>query len=153
MPIFLPSYHSGRNHGCTSSHRDSCIYFEFIGTVECVIDALSEVCEAKNFKMLKGPKHDIPLRLQEEVIKMADLTAQQTCMLEEIASLVRDVDELMAQMEALKECYSKVMNRLESHKRFVGHMSYSICRTIYVVDRCRGELMSRASDWLSGVST
>lgn len=48
-------------------------------------------------------------------------------MLGEIEPLVRDADELMAQMEALKERFNKVMNRLESHKRFYDHVGIFIC--------------------------
>lgn len=92
--------------------------------------------------MLKGLVYDVRLCLQEEEIRMADLIAQQTWVLKEIGPLVRDADELMAQIEALKECYNKVMNLLESCKRFVDLMGNSIRRTIHVVDRYRGELMS-----------
>lgn len=67
-------------------------------------------------------------------------------MLGEIGPLVRDADELMAQMEALKEHFNKIMNRLESCKRFVDHVGNSIRRTIYMVDRSRGELMSLEID-------
>lgn len=63
-------------------------------------------------------------------------------MLGDIGPLVKDADELMAQMEALKECFNKVMNHLESRKRFIDNVGNSICWTIYMVDRCRGELMS-----------
>lgn len=55
-------------------------------------------------------------------------------------------------MEALKECYNKVMNCLESRKRFVNHINNSIYHTIYLVDRCKDELMSQASSQHSGVS-
>lgn len=44
------------------------------------------------------------------------------------------------------------MNHLESRKRFIDHVGNSICHTIYMVDRCRGELMSRVSDQCNGVS-
>lgn len=115
---------------------------EFRSTVMCLLDALSELCEAKNIKVLKGPKYDVHLHLQEEEIRVANLTSQQTRVLKEIGPLVQDVDKLIAKMEVLKECFSKVMNHLESRKRFIDHVSNSICWTIYIVDHCRGELMS-----------
>lgn len=40
----------------------------------CLHDALFELCEAKDIKVLKGPEHDVHLRLQEEEIRMTDLT-------------------------------------------------------------------------------
>lgn len=49
-------------------------------------------------------------------------------------------------MEALKEHFNKVMNYLETCKRFVDHVGNSICQIIYMVDRYRGELMSREMD-------
>lgn len=73
---------------------------------------------------------------------MANLTAQHTRVLDKIGPLVRDADELMAQIEALKECFNKVINHLETHKRFFDHVGNSIRQTINMVDRCKGELMS-----------
>lgn len=58
-------------------HIEICVYnSEFRGTVMCLLDALSGLCEVKDIKVLKGPKHDIRLRLQVEEIKMANLTTQ-----------------------------------------------------------------------------
>jgi len=105
---------------------------EFMGIVMCLLDALSELCEVKDIKVLTGIEHNVRLHLQEEEIRMMDLTAQQTQVLEEIGPLVRDANELMAQMEVLKERYNKVMNCLKSHKRFVNHMGNSIRRAIYM---------------------
>lgn len=99
---------------------------EFKGTVMCLFDAFFELCEAKDIKILKEPEHDVCLCLQEEEIKMVDLTSQQTQVLMEIRLLVWDVDELMAQMELLKECFNKVMNCLKTHKTFVDHVGNSI---------------------------
>lgn len=58
---------------------------------------------------------------------MVDLTAQQTWVLDEIGPLVRDADELTVQMEALKESFNRVMNRLKTSKRFIDHVGNSIC--------------------------
>lgn len=109
----------------------------------CLLDALSRLCEVNDIKVLKGSEHDVCLRLLEEEIKMVDLTTQQTWVLDEIRPLVRDADKLMAQIEALKERFKKVMNHLKTRKRFVDHVGNSIHRTIYMVDRCKGELMSQ----------
>jgi len=68
-----------------------------------------------------------------------------------MGTLVRDADELMAQIEALKERFNKVMNPLETRKRFVDHVGNSIRQSIYMVDHCRGELMSREMDQRDGV--
>lgn len=73
-------------------------------------------------------------------------------MLDKIGPLVRDTDELMAQMDVLKERFNKVMNRLETCKRFVNHVENSIRWTIYMVDHCRGELMSWEIDQCNGIS-
>lgn len=78
-------------------HIETRVYnSEFRGIVMCLLDALSKLYEAKDFKLLKGLEHGIYLHLQEEEIKMANLTTKQTRVLEEIGLLVRDVDELMA---------------------------------------------------------
>lgn len=42
----------------------------------CLLDALSKLYEIKDIKVLKGLEHDVCLRLQEEEIRMADLTSQ-----------------------------------------------------------------------------
>lgn len=60
----------------------------------CLLDTLSEPCEVKDIKVLKGPEHDVHLHLQEEEIRIADLTSQQTRVLMEIGPLVWDTDEL-----------------------------------------------------------
>lgn len=81
----------------TLDRIEACVYnSEFRGTVMCLLDALSELCEAKDIKVLEGLEHDIRLCLQEEEIKMVDLITQQTQVLGEIRPLVRDADELMA---------------------------------------------------------
>lgn len=72
---------------------EACVYnSEFRGTVMCLLNALSELCEVKDIKVLKGPEHDVHLHLQKEEIWMADLTSQQTQVLEEIGPLVWDAD-------------------------------------------------------------
>lgn len=62
-----------------------------------------------------------------------------------------DADELMAQMEALKECFNKVMNCLKTHKRFIDHVENFILLSIYMVDHCRGKLMSQEMKQCDGV--
>lgn len=43
-------------------HIEICVHnSEFKGTVMCLLDALSRICEAKNIKVLKGSKYDIRL--------------------------------------------------------------------------------------------
>lgn len=88
----------------------------------CLLDVLSKLYEVKDIKVLKGLEHGIRLCIQEEDIRMADLTAQQTWVLKEIGPLVMDADELMALMEVLKKCFNKVMNFLESRKRFINNV-------------------------------
>lgn len=83
---------------------------------------------------------------------MAGLIVQHTQLLNKIRPLVRDANELMAQMEALKERFNKVMNRMETRKRFVDQVGNSIHRTIYMMDRCKGELMSRENNQRDGIS-
>lgn len=73
-------------------------------------------------------------------------------MLGKIGPLVRDANELMAQMKVLNERFNKVMNHQKSCKRFVDHVDNSFCRTIYMVDHYRGELMSQEIDWCDEVS-
>lgn len=65
---------------------------KFRGTIICLINALSELCEMKDIKILKGLEHDVRLLLQEEDIRMTNLTSQQNWVLGEIGLLVRDVD-------------------------------------------------------------
>lgn len=45
-------------------HIEACIYNSaFRGMVMCLLDALFELCEAKDIKVLKGLEHDVRLRL------------------------------------------------------------------------------------------
>lgn len=44
-------------------------------------------------------------------------------MLEEVTPYIQDVEELMTQLEALKVCYNKAMNRLEVCKKCLDHTS------------------------------
>lgn len=54
-------------------------------------------------------------------------------------------------MKALKEFFNKVMNHLETRKRFVDHVGNFILRSIYMVDHFRGKLMSQEMDRHDGV--
>lgn len=55
-------------------------------------------------------------------------------------------------MEALKERFNKVMNRIETCKKFIDHVGNSIRQTIYMVDHCRSELMSWEINLHNGIS-
>lgn len=61
----------------TLAHIKTCVYNpEFRGTIVCLPNALSELCKAKDIKMLKGPEYVVRLCLQEEEIRMTNLTTQ-----------------------------------------------------------------------------
>lgn len=61
----------------TLDRIEACVYnLEFRGIVMCLLDALFELCEVKDIKILKRQEHDVHLCLSEGEIRMADLSSQ-----------------------------------------------------------------------------